>query len=83
MATFQPVRRLILAGGFVVAMALAPVAAGLADPASPHSVADCTTTKSANGSYALACAPDAVLGDGGAPSEGDLTAINSQRGFFR
>ena len=83
MAIFQPARRLILAGGFVVAIALAPVAAGLADTASQHSVADCTTTKSVNGSYALACAPDVVLGGGGAPSESDLTAINSLRGFAR
>jgi hypothetical protein len=58
MATFQllPARRLILACGFAVAMALAPLAAGLAD-APQHSVADCTTTNSPNGSYSLTCAP--------------------------
>jgi hypothetical protein len=86
MATFQlfPARRLILAGGFAVAIAVAPMAAGMADPAPQHSVAACTSTNSSNGSYALQCAPDvAPPVSGGAPSESDLTAINAQRGFRR
>jgi hypothetical protein len=45
--------------------------------------ADCTTTNSPNGSYSLTCAPNVVPGISGAPSESDLTAINSQRGFAR
>jgi hypothetical protein len=82
MATFQlPARRLILAGGFAVAVALAPVAADLtADPVS-HAVAACVTTKSGY-SYSLSCAPDLVPGGNGAngpPTESDLTAKNSHR----
>jgi hypothetical protein len=82
MATFQlfPARRLILAGGFAVAIAIAPLAAGMADPAPQHSVAACSTNSS-NGSYALTCAPDVAPPVIGAPSESDLTAINAQRGF--
>jgi hypothetical protein len=85
MATFQlfPARRLILAGGFAVAIAVAPMAAGMADPAPQHSVAACTSTNSSNGSYALQCAPDVAPPVSGAPSESDLTAINAQRGFRR
>jgi hypothetical protein len=73
MATFQPVRRLILAGGFAVAMALAPVAAGLADPAPQHSVAGCASTKSPNGSGAATiCGQGAVTNRG--PSAGASNA---------
>jgi hypothetical protein len=83
MASFQllPARRLILAGGFAVAVAISPVAVGMADPAPQHSVAACTSTNSPNGSYALKCAPDVapVPVVSGAPSESDLTAANAQR----
>jgi hypothetical protein len=82
MATFQlPARRLILAGGFAIAVALAPVAADLtADPLS-HTLAACVSNKS-GGSYSLSCAPDLVPGGNGAtgaPTESDLTAKNSHR----
>jgi hypothetical protein len=81
MATFQlPGRPLILAGGFAVAIAVAPAVAVLGGPTAPlapRTVAqsDCTGGDSLD-AYSLACVPDVVPG-GGAPSEDALTAANS------
>jgi hypothetical protein len=85
MATFQlPARRLALAGGFAVALALAlaPVAADLTAAPTAHTVAACITTKSGY-SYSLSCTPDVVPGGNGtpvgAPTQQDLTDKNSRR----
>ena len=81
MATFQrPAQRLIVAGGFAVAIAITPAVAVFAGPTlgpAPRTVSqsDCTGGESMD-AYSLACVPDIVPG-GGAPSEQDLTAANS------
>jgi hypothetical protein len=81
MATFQHrARRLIVAGGFAVAITIAPAVAVFVGPTAapaPRTLAqtDCTGGESMD-AYSLACVPDVVPG-GGAPSEGDLTAANS------
>jgi hypothetical protein len=76
-----PARLLILAGSFLVAVALAAAVAAFAGrtagPA-PRTVADCTNNQS-NGSYSLSCAPGQTTNGNGAPSESDLTADNANR----
>lgn len=77
-------RRLILAGGFAVAMAIAPavgVLAGTGSPgvsvtADPNS--NCTVTQSP-GSNALVCAPPHIAADNNLPSEQGLTQQNEVR----
>jgi hypothetical protein len=62
MATLQhPARRLILAGGFVVAVAAAPVVATFATPAAgaPTHVASCPTGESED-TFTTVCVPDLV-----------------------
>ncbi|MCW2624506.1 intersectin-EH binding protein Ibp1 [Mycobacterium sp.] len=63
MATFQfPVRRLIIAGGFVVAVAAAPVAAAIAVPSGASSapaVAACANGESED-LFTGQCTPDMV-----------------------
>jgi hypothetical protein len=80
MATFpKPRRRLFMAGGFAVAIAIAPALATFAGPATPpapHIVADCKVSDSP-GNASLDCTPDVVPNDiGGAPSEMQLTEDN-------
>jgi hypothetical protein len=74
-------RRLLLAGGFALAVVLAPNAAAFADPTA--TLADpsmCTVTRSGSSS-SIVCSPGASSGvsPGGAPSQQDLTAKNAQR----
>jgi hypothetical protein len=80
--------RLILAGGFAVAMVIAPTVAVLADISSPGASvitadpnSNCTVNQS-NGSGSVVCAP-LMPGQGpannGLPSEGDLTKQNQHR----
>jgi hypothetical protein len=79
--------RLILAGGFAVAMVIAPTVAVLADISSPGAsviTADpnptCTVNQS-NGSGSVVCPLMPVQGpaNNGLPSEGDLTQQNQHR----
>jgi hypothetical protein len=84
-----PVRRLILASGLAVAVAIVPSVgyfAGTATPRTYHTIADpsrCTVTKS-GGSSSLVCVPGIVPGGiGGAPTQQQLTAKNAQRSHAR
>lgn len=91
MAILKNSARLIFAGGFAVAITIAPVVATFAGPIAPpaaRTIADpnnnnCTVNQT-KGSVSLACAPGVVAGPGlgnvGAPSESDLTNQNTTRG---
>jgi hypothetical protein len=76
--------RLILAGGFAVAMAIAPAVGVLAEISSPAvSVTagpnqNCTVTQS-NGSVSLACTPPSFAPNSYLPSEQGLTVQNETR----
>jgi hypothetical protein len=83
MATFQlTARRVVFAGGFALAIAIAPAVAVFsyptADPA-PRTLADpaqCTGGDSMD-AYSLSCVPDIAPNSiGGAPSEMQLTEEN-------
>ena len=82
--TLQVSRQLILAGGFAVAMAIAPAVGVLAGSGSPgvSVTADpnqnCTITQSP-GSNALVCPPNSVAADNNLPSEQGLTQQNELR----
>ena len=77
-------RRLILAGGFAVATAVAPAVVVLAGTGTPGvSVTadpsqDCTITQTL-GSAALVCAPASIAGVNNLPSEQGLTHQNEFR----
>lgn len=81
MATFQfPGRRLILAGGFAVAVAVAPAVAAFAAPAPTLGTptAACAAGQTED-PYTFACAPEVAPDAGGfvgAPSEEALTACS-------
>jgi hypothetical protein len=88
-ATLHMPGRLILAGGFAVAIVIAPTVALLADISSPGVsviTADpnptCTVNQS-NGSGSVVCPQNLMPGqqpaNGGLPSEGDLTQQNQHR----
>jgi hypothetical protein len=70
-----------LAGGFAVAIAIAPTVAVFAGPTAdpaPRTVADCTGGESMD-AYSLACTPDVVPNStAGAPSEAELTACGDR-----
>jgi hypothetical protein len=82
--TLHVSRRLILAGGFAVAMAIAPAVGVLAGTGSPglSVTADpnqnCTVTQTP-GSNALVCAPNSIVPDNNLPSEQGLTQQNEVR----
>ncbi len=77
--------RLILAGGFAIAMAICPTAAVLAEISSPGvsvTVADPNpncTVKQSNASYSAACMPNIISNSGNLPSEQGLTLQNQTR----
>ena len=78
-------RRMILASGFAVAMAIAPVVGVLAGTSSPgvSVTADpnnqnCTITQT-NGSNALVCPPNTIAANPLLPSEQSLTGQNELR----
>jgi hypothetical protein len=82
MATFQlTARRVVFAGGFALAIAIAPAVAVFSYPTAhpaPRTLADpaeCTGGESMD-AYSLACVPDVVPNSGGAPSEMQLTEEN-------
>jgi hypothetical protein len=77
--------RLVLAGGFAVAVAIAPAVGVLAGSSSPgvSVTADpnnpnCTFTQN-HGSYSLVCAPNSATADTNLPSEQGLTNQNMFR----
>jgi hypothetical protein len=76
--------RLILAGGFAVAMAIAPAVGVLAEIGSPGvSITagpnqNCTVIQS-NGSSSLACTPPSLAPNNYLPSEQGLTLQNETR----
>lgn len=86
MATFQlTARRLALAGGFAIAVAVAPVVAVFAGPAPTVGMAACPAGETED-PYTFACAPElapggsspGVVGAVGAPSEQELTACSGR-----
>jgi hypothetical protein len=85
MALKTVARQLVLAGGLALAVVAAPTIAGLTGATTPGAyVADSATcaVNQSTGSASLVCAPGATATNGsggGAPSEGELTAINAQR----
>jgi hypothetical protein len=82
--TIHVSRRLILAGGFAVAMAIAPPVGALVGTGLPgFSVTadpnqNCTITQT-RGSNALVCAPTSIAADNNLPSEQGLTLQNEFR----
>jgi hypothetical protein len=78
MATFPlPARRLILAGGFALAVAAAPAVAVFAGPAAPAGTPMACPAGQTEDPYTYACVPElAPGGAAGAPSEGELTACS-------
>jgi hypothetical protein len=81
MATFHlPARRLILAGGFTVAVALAPAFAVLTGPAPTVGSPLACPAGETEDPFTYACAPELVPNSpgGGAPSEQALTACSGR-----
>ncbi|HME50025.1 intersectin-EH binding protein Ibp1 [Mycobacterium sp.] len=73
MATFSlRARRLVVAGGFAVAIAIAPVIAVAAGSGAARPVADDCANGESMDVYSMACVPD-VVPNTGAPSENALT----------
>lgn len=74
-------RRVVFAGGFALAIAVAPAVALFSYPTAhpaPLTVADpaqCTGGESMD-AYSLACVPDIAPNTGGAPTEQQLTEDN-------
>jgi hypothetical protein len=79
-ATLHVPGRLILAGGFAMAMAVAPTVAVLADISAAPGVyvttADPCTVAGSNGSYSLVCRPSSIGSNSNLPSEQGLTLRN-------
>jgi hypothetical protein len=89
MAIFQlPARRLVIAGGFAVAIAVAPAVGVFAAPTghpAPRTVADnCPTGGVSINLMQIGappnCAPDMTAGDFGTPSENAITACSGKPG---
>jgi hypothetical protein len=81
-ATLHVPGRVILAGGFAIAMAIAPTVAVLADINAPGVsviTADPCTVSGSNGSYSLVCQPSSIRSDSNLPSEQGLTLQNEFR----
>ncbi len=78
-ATLHVSGRLILAGGFAIAMAITPTVAVLADISAPGvsvTTADPCTVSGSNGSYSLVCKPSSIGSNSNLPSEQGLTLRN-------
>ena len=78
MATFPlPARRLILAGGFAVAVLVAPAVAAFTGPA-PAGIPSACSAGETEDPYTYACVPELAPGSPavGAPSEQELTACS-------
>jgi hypothetical protein len=76
MATFSvPARRLIVAGGFAVAIAIAPAITAAAWSGAGRPVADDCANGESMDLYSMACVPD-VVPNTGAPSESALTGCS-------
>lgn len=79
MAISRSVGRLVVAGGFALAIAVTPVVAFASSASSPGRAladgADCTSGESLD-AYSLSCVPDIAPNTFGAPSEMQLTESN-------